>query len=30
MQLTAGQRTASPYLMKTRPLQSTLAIASGG
>jgi hypothetical protein len=30
MQPTAGRRTASLSLMKTRPLQFTLALASGG
>ena len=29
MQLTAAGRTASLYFMKTRPLQITLALASG-
>jgi hypothetical protein len=30
MQPTAGRRTASLHIMKTRPLQATLAVASGG
>jgi hypothetical protein len=29
MQLTAGRFEASHYIMKTRPLQFTLALASG-
>jgi hypothetical protein len=29
-QPTAGRRTASLYFMKTRPLQATLALVSGG
>ncbi len=30
IQPTAGRRTSSIYFMKTRPLQATLALASGG
>jgi hypothetical protein len=30
IQPTAGRRTASLSFMKTRPLQATLALASGG
>ena len=30
MQPTAGRRTVSPFVMKTPPLQATLAFASGG
>jgi len=30
MQPTTSRRTASLYVMKTRPLQPTLALASGG
>jgi len=30
MQPTAGRRTAPFYIMKTRVLQATLAVASGG
>jgi len=29
MQATTGRRTASLYVMKTRPSQPTLALASG-